>query len=532
MDWIATPTAWIGLVLLVATDIVLATGIAGRRETLAAGRPAERRANARHAGILIGLALRIALLVVAAWVLTLAAPLASPGNAVLSPRGLLLVVAGLFLVAKAAFEIHRRLDGRPQPVAAASGGIVSWSAIAKLAVLDMLLSLDTVAAAIGLVEPLPVMVIAMIAATAISVACAKPIAAYLARNPSAVVLCHAILILVGFGLFADGLGHPLPKGALYAAIGLAILVEAIGQFRGGGRDQEFAGMGLRQRTATRVLKLLGRHRRGAGGAALAVEPVAEMETAEAPAFAAEEADMIQGVLTLAERPVRTIMSPRTQVQWIAIDGSPERVRADILRLTHSVALLCRGRLNDFVGVAATTDLLRVVVEAPDLDLSSKIRQPVIVHESTKVLKLMEDLRRSSMPLAIVLDEYGSVAGVATPTDILEAIAGEFPDRDEAHAEIVEEGEGRWIFEGFVDVHRASAVLGRDLVDPNHRYTTLNGYIVWKLGDIPKVGRRFAVDDLAFEILAMKGRTVERVRITRSASSVPAAQSVSAPEYSP
>jgi CBS domain containing-hemolysin-like protein len=322
--------------------------------------------------------------------------------------------------------------------------------------------------------------------------------------------------MIGFSLVIEGFGYHFPKGYLYAAIGFSVLIEAANQFRGRHKDREFAGMDMRDRTAAAVLKMLGGNRRSAG---IEDQPAGGTEGTEPAVFAPAETDMIQGVLTLAERPVRTIMSPRTEMQWIDLDEPADSIRAEILKLTHSTVLLCRSELDNFVGVASTTDLLHFLAEGVPVDWQTKLRQPVVLHERTNVLRLLDDLRKASTPLAIIIDEYGSVVGVATPADILEAIAGEFPDRDEAPAIGTQTEDGTWIFDGFMDVHRASALLGVDLVDEGHRYTTLNGYIIWKLASIPQAGESFTSDGLEFRVVTIRGRIVDQVQV-RSLESQP------------
>ncbi|WP_062118431.1 TerC family protein [Aureimonas sp. AU40] len=510
MEWIADPNAWIGLATLVVLEIVLGIDNLVFIAILAEKLPPEQRDRARLIGLSLALVMRLVLLASISWIVTLTSPLFSLGSFSFSGRDLILIVGGVFLLAKGTMELHERLEGHEAKTGGVRVEAVFWQVIAQIVILDAVFSLDSVITAVGMVEHLMVMVIAVIVAMAIMMLASKPLMAFVNRHPTVVILCLGFLLMIGFSLVTEGFGYHLPKGYLYAAIGFSVLIEAANQFRSRKTDSEFAGMDMRERTAAAVLKLLGGRRRGEARPEPSAHGAPDSE--QVAVFAPAETDMIQGVLTLAERPVRTIMSPRAEIQWIDLGETQEEVRADILDLTHSTVLLCRDGLDGFVGVAATTDLLHSLAEGATVDLQAKMRQPVIVHEGTSVLRLMEQLRRSSTPISIVVDEYGSVVGVATPTDILEAIAGEFPDRDEAPADMHLTEDGSWTLDGFVDVHRASAALGVDLVDASHRYTTLNGYIVWKLGDIPRDGQRFRADGLEIEILAMKGRTVDKARL--------------------
>ncbi|MND43241.1 Hemolysin C [compost metagenome] len=228
--------------------------------------------------------------------------------------------------------------------------------------------------------------------------------------------------------------------------------------------------------------------------------------------------MIRGVLTLAERPVVSIMTPRTEIDWLDIDADPETLRHRLLELDHSRLMLAQGKLDSFVGVAATKDLLRDLLRDGSLNLESSLRQPLVVHESATALQVMEQLRKSPLQMAVIIDEYGTLQGIATPTDILEAIAGEFPDEGEELLISEKAEDGSWLIDGAVDVRRASYLLDIDLVDEADRYSTVAGYILWRLNRLPEVGERVSGDGFAFEIVSRSERNIEKVRAWNNAAS--------------
>jgi len=167
-------------------------------------------------------------------------------------------------------------------------------------------------------------------------------------------------------------------------------------------------------------------------------------------------------------------------------------------------------------VALATDLLRDLLEKGRIDLERSIRQPLVVHESVNALRLVELLRKSPLQMAVFLDEHGSLEGIATPIDILEAIAGEFPDEGEELLTAEQAADGSWLVDGWIDIRRLSNLIGIDLVDEADRYSTLAGYILWRLGHLPKAGERVVAVNVAFEVVAMDGRNIDKVRITKTA----------------
>jgi CBS domain containing-hemolysin-like protein len=206
------------------------------------------------------------------------------------------------------------------------------------------------------------------------------------------------------------------------------------------------------------------------------------------------------------------MTPRTEIDWLDVDADHDTLRNRLLELDHSRLMLAQGKLDSFLGVAATRDLLRDLLHDGKLNLERSLRQPLVVHESATALQVMEQLRKSPLQMAVIVDEYGTLQGITTPTDILEAIAGEFPDEGE-ESQISERAEdGSWLLDGVVDVRRVSYLLDIDLVDEDDRYSTVAGYILWRLNRLPEIGERVSGDGFEFEIVSCSDRNIEKVRV--------------------
>lgn len=224
--------------------------------------------------------------------------------------------------------------------------------------------------------------------------------------------------------------------------------------------------------------------------------------------------MIQGVLALADRSARSIMTPRIDIDWLDIDKPAAELQHLILDVGHSRFPVARGSLDNFIGIASARDLLRDILTDGVINEARSIRQPLVVHESITALKLMEQLRQSNQAIAVILDEYGEIEGMVTTTDLLEAIAGEFPDEDDEKLVIEKGADGSLTVDGWIDIRQASKLVDVDLVDENDRYSTLAGFILWNLGHLPHEGESLAAEDLAFEIVKLEGRNIAKVRIRR------------------
>lgn len=239
------------------------------------------------------------------------------------------------------------------------------------------------------------------------------------------------------------------------------------------------------------------------------------EGAAAGVFEIAERDMIDGVMRLADRPVRAIMTPRVDVVWLDLLDTQEEIRSTIVESGRSRFPVSRGSIDAIEGIVQAKDLLDRMLGGQSLDLSACLRQPLYVHEGTAVLKLLDLFRSSTVHMALVVDEYGSFEGIVTPTDILTAIAGEFPeDKGEAEAAIVRRDDGSWLIDGGVDIDQLERLFDRRDLKSDDDYHTLAGFILWELGHLPQVGTRLDWKNLRFEVVDMDGRRIDRVLVSR------------------
>jgi CBS domain containing-hemolysin-like protein len=291
-----------------------------------------------------------------------------------------------------------------------------------------------------------------------------------------------------------------------------VIIESLNQLARHNRERLITPSNIRERTADAVLGLLG-GKRPQVTLGTTADLIAE-QAAEEDVFSNEEKDMIQGVLTLAGRSAKSIMTPRIDIDWLDLDGPQDELQRRIVDLGHSRFPVARGSLDNFIGVASARDLLRDLIVDGAINPERSIREPFVVHESISALKLMEQLRHSTAAVAFVLDEYGDLEGMVTPTDLLEAIAGEFPDEDEEKLSMERGEDGSLTIDGWVDIRLASKLIDVDLVDETDRFSTLAGFILWRLGHLPQVGEIVRFEELTFEVVSLDGRNIDKIRIKR------------------
>lgn len=228
MGWLTDPNAWVGLLTLTALEIVLGIDniifiaiLSGRVA------PAEQP-RARRLGLMGAFVTRLLLLLGIAWIVRLTRPLFVVLERGISGRDIILIVGGLFLIGKATFEIHGKLEGEEHDERQAGGKARSLaSAVAQIMLVDLVFSLDSVITAVGMVDEVSLMIAANVIALGIMLTAAEPISTFVDRRPTVKMLALAFLVLIGTNLLAEGFGVHIPKGYTYFAMAFALLVEML-----------------------------------------------------------------------------------------------------------------------------------------------------------------------------------------------------------------------------------------------------------------------------------------------------------------
>ena len=504
MEFLLDPGIWVGLITLIILEIVLGIDNLVFIAILAEKLPPEQRDKARVIGLSLALFMRLGLLFAISWLVTLTEPLITLFEKTFSGRDLILLGGGLFLVYKAVGELHEKMEGKPEVKVTTNVVYASFAAVvAQIVVLDAVFSLDSVITAIGMVDNIYVMMVAMVVAMLVMLLASKPLTVFVNRHPTVVILCLSFLLLIGISLIAEGFGFHIPKGYIYSGIGVAIAIEAFNQFGQRNVAKHEAKIPLRHRTADSILKLMG-------GRVETSSPDLHNEAQEA--FADEERYMIGGVLTLAERSVASIMTPRSQISWVNIEDSPEQIREQILSVPHSLFPVCRGSLDKVISIVRAKELLDVLDEEEELKALIKRQRPIYIFEKMKVIDAINTLRTSKGSLVLVSDEFGNVQGLISPLDVFEAIAGEFPDADE-QLDLIKINENEWKATGMLDLYQLELELGMmDLIEEDAGYISVAGLILDKTQGEVQVGTQLDYQGVHFEVIELDGNRIKTVMI--------------------
>jgi putative hemolysin len=268
--------------------------------------------------------------------------------------------------------------------------------------------------------------------------------------------------------------------------------------------------------STRALFKLTGQRTGSASAVTEEEIkslIAEAETAGV--LEADERQMISGVLRLGDRPVKGVMTPRTDVDWLNLAADEAAIRQTLIRTPHSRLPAGEGSIDAMIGVVQTRDVLAAVLSGRPLEVGSLVRKAPVVPDTLDALDVLTHLREAEVPMALVHDEYGHFEGVVTRADILEAIAGAFrADTGPLEAKAVRRDDGSWLLSGWMPADEMADVLGIAL--PARRdYQTVAGFVLAHLQRLPVVGESCFALGWRFEVVDIDGRRIDKVLASRS-----------------
>ncbi|ORM51685.1 hypothetical protein HA41_14630 [Pantoea conspicua] len=513
MEFLFDPSIWAGLLTLVVLEIVLGIDNLVFIAILADKLPPKQRDKARLIGLSLALVMRLGLLSLISWMVTLTTPLFSVGDFSFAGRDLILLAGGLFLLFKATMELHERLENRQLEGAGNRGYASFWAVVTQIVVLDAVFSLDAVITAVGMVNHLPVMMTAVVIAMGVMLLASKPLTNFVNAHPTVVVLCLSFLLMIGLSLVAEGFGFHIPKGYLYAAIGFSILIELFNQIARRNFIRHQSHRPMRERTAEAILRLMGGRNRAQTASSSNNEESALTEAMPQEAFKDEERYMINGVLTLASRSIRSIMTPRGEISWVDANRPVDEIRIQLLDTPHSLFPVCRGELDEIVGVVRAKELLVALEHGVDVATFAANTPTIVVPETLDPINLLGVLRRAKGSFVIVTNEFGVVQGLITPLDVLEAIAGEFPDEDET-PDIIADGDG-WLVKGGTDLHSLQQLLDfHQLVDPDEDHASLAGLLIAQKGQLPQPGEVIDISPLHFRIIEATDYRIDLVRVTK------------------
>jgi CBS domain containing-hemolysin-like protein len=223
-------------------------------------------------------------------------------------------------------------------------------------------------------------------------------------------------------------------------------------------------------------------------------------------------EAVERIFSIGERKVRDIITPRHEVEWVDADDDREAILKAVRECDHAQIVVSRTQVDEIVGVVRKQDLLNQVLDGNAIDVLAATQPPIVVHESLSILAVLEIFQAQPVRMAIVVDEYGSLEGIVTQTDLLEAIAGDIPEIGDEPA-VVEREDGSLLIDGMMPAGQAFERLAFAEHPDTEDFATLAGFVIFQLGRIPSAGDHFEAHGWRFEVVDMDGRRIDKVLAT-------------------
>ncbi len=231
---------------------------------------------------------------------------------------------------------------------------------------------------------------------------------------------------------------------------------------------------------------------------------------QAGVFEESEQDMVQGIFSLSDRRINSLMTPRTEIVWLDVSDTLETIRATIAESPYSRFPVCHDELDNVLGVIKARDLLLSHLSGERLNLKAHLRPVIYIPETALASHALEMFKQAKPELMLVIDEFGGVQGLLTITDILEEIVGEI---ETGEPQATQRQDGSWLLDGMLSVEDFKEIFNIRLLPDEEEYETLGGFMMMHLGRIPEAADRFEWNSLTFEVVDMDGKRVDKVLVT-------------------
>jgi putative hemolysin len=236
---------------------------------------------------------------------------------------------------------------------------------------------------------------------------------------------------------------------------------------------------------------------------------------ETGVFEDVEQEIVERVFRLSDRTVSSLMKHRSEIVWLDVEDPIEKNIQKIITSGHTNFVVCKGNVDRVIGVLRAKDLLREYARGGSVSIPAAVQMPPFVPEGMNALEVVERLRQDKSPVALIVDEYGTIDGMVTLTDVLEAIVGDIPALDiDGEPEAVQRADGSWLLDGLMSTDELQMLLDLDeLPADSDEYDTLGGLLMAQLERVPTTGDTFEWHDFRLEVMDMDGNRVDKVLVT-------------------
>ncbi|QRN41032.1 MAG: CBS domain-containing protein [Neisseriaceae bacterium] len=513
-SWVLDLNILIGFITLLVLELVLGIDNLVFVAIISNKAKLEHRDLARISGLSLAIVIRIIMLALASYLISMTKPLFTFANMIFSAKDMLMIAGGLFLIYKTTTELHEKIDEQVQykdTYQTRADYTPTGIVILQIILLDAVFSIDSVITAVGMINHITVAMLSVTIAMIFMIMGSKHLTEFINKHPTVVILCLGFLLLIGLSLILEGFHISVPKGYIYAAILFSIMIEILNQISSKNRKENtYTSVSWRRRTIDSVLGMMGVRESILASATKNGEVIEDQSI-----FEDNEKHMIRRVLTLAEKPIEAIMTPRMEIEKLNISKSVEEQRNDLKDSPYSrLIVVGKAGIEEPLGYISKKDILTELLESEKYDINKLIKQPLFIPETATVLTALELFRNSLSDIGLVVDEFGTVLGLVSMKNIMESIAGEFPEEyEQTELPSIQTNPDQSItVEGSLDYDQLTQIIHIPPLPEDSEFHSVAGLIMEELQQIPNIGDSIEYYGYTFKVLEKNGQKIERVKI--------------------
>lgn len=511
---ILDPSIWAGLLTLIVLEIVLNIDNLVFIAIIVDKLPPKKRDSAIFIGLSLALIMRLTLLIFMSWIVTFNHPIFKLGKFIFSIHDLILLIGGIFLVYKATVELHKRLENSQILNRTTRHNYsVFWLVIIQIVVLDTLFSLDAAITAVGMVNNLPIMVLAVIIAMLIMLVSSKTLTYFINKHPKIVIICLSFLLMIGLSLIIESFGFHISKTYLYASIGFAIIIELLNQItkRNVIKNQHFIDINNKpyKKNHNFIKNKQNIKKESLSQQIYKIKIIIYRYFApkhyEKKAFFSNNSNM-EFLLNLT---CDKIMIKRQNIFWIDFNLSQIEINNQILINKYNSVLICYKELDNIVGILQSKDLLiNIKNHKKILDLARNSPQ-IMIPINFSIWQLLNICYLTKKCFFIVTNKQCNIQGIITTTNIIELISNKMNNQNNM-PNIIAIHNG-WLVDGNIHLN----VLQKSInyyFNLDHVELSLSDFIIKYLKRYPKMGDIIDIELLRFKIIMILNNNINCVQI--------------------
>ncbi|WII23502.1 TerC family protein [Buchnera aphidicola] len=508
------PSTFMNLLVLIIIEVVLGLDNLIFLTILVKKLPPQYRKQARVVGLFLSLCIRIVFLSFLSWSTSLKNPFYSSTYITCSVRQVIFFCGGLFLSSMALIELYNKAFHIDKRKVISKKYSKLLPIVFQLVALDVIFSLDSIITAIGIMNNIILMSVAVTISMFFMLLVAKPLKRFMDKYRAIFAVCLSFLVMIGVSLILESFTLIVPKNYLYFAVGFSIFIEFFNQISKYNLALYQHSRPIRTRILEKVFKILKSTKKNKKFLHLRNKINNIKNSSIEMVLDKEEEYMIYSLLNLAIRPIKSIMTPREEISWININDPESKIKKKLLKTPHNIFPVCQEKLDNIIGVIQAKKLLSVFEKKENVIKFASKTLPIIILDNINPINLLKILKKSRGNIIIVKNKFNIVQGLITPLDFLKAIAGDFPDSDET-PDIVKE-KNSWLVKGNTNLHALQQFLNckKLFIKKKIVHASIAGLLLEKKGSIPIPGDVIKISSFYFNIIKVKNYKIDLIRITK------------------